>query len=47
MGMKIIDKTRDTLSDVELIGNYIKLINEPAIICKNEIIRVRSKNFEQ
>ena len=47
MTMRIIDTTKDTNSDGELMGNYIKLINEPVRICKNVIIRVRSKNFEQ
>ena len=45
--IRIIDKTKDISSDGELVGNYVKLINEPVRIYKNVIIRVRSKNFEQ
>ena len=45
--MRIIGKTKDNNSGGDLIGNYIKLINEPVRIGKNVIIRVRSKNLEQ
>ena len=47
MAMRVIDKTKDANSDGELIGNYLRFIKEPASICKNVIIRARSKNFEQ
>ena len=47
MTIIIIDKTKDIISDSELIGSYNTLMHEPIINCKNVIIITLSKNLQQ